>query len=124
MFNKKGFDGIDKFDTLIGATSVFEGNLHSEGTIRVDGKVKGDLKINGDLFIGTNAVITGNISANNIHHSGTVEGNIQANGTLTILSTAKIFGDIKVRSFVADEGGVFQGNCSMIDASDQKTAKK
>jgi cytoskeletal protein CcmA (bactofilin family) len=44
MFGKKEFDGIEKFDTLIGAITVFEGNLQSEGTIRIDGKIKGDLK--------------------------------------------------------------------------------
>lgn len=124
MFIKKEFDGSGKFDTLIGVNSVFEGNIQSEGVIRIDGKVKGDLKVDGDAFIGANAIITGNISANNIHHAGTIEGNISANGTLRILSTAKILGDIKVRSFVADEGGIFHGKCSMLDAPEINGTKK
>ena len=40
---------------------------------------------------------------------------LQPKGVLKILSTAKLFGDIKVNSFVADEGALFQGKCSMMD---------
>jgi cytoskeletal protein CcmA (bactofilin family) len=124
MFGKKEFDGIEKFDTLIGAISVFEGNLQSEGTIRVDGKIKGDLKVNGDVFIGPQAIITGSIVANNVHHAGTVEGNIQANGILKILSSAKILGDIRVRSLVTDEGGILEGKCTMLDTPEGNSNKK
>ncbi|HEY9062012.1 MAG TPA: polymer-forming cytoskeletal protein [Pseudobacteroides sp.] len=116
MFGKKEFDGIDKFDTLIGASSVFEGNIKSDGTIRIDGKVIGDLAVNGDIYIGSEASVKGNINANNIHNAGTVDGNIEANGILRLLSTSKINGDITVQSFIADEGGVFNGKCTMKDA--------
>ncbi|MCX7842286.1 MAG: polymer-forming cytoskeletal protein [Clostridia bacterium] len=117
MFKNKKAEAPDCFDTLLGAKTVFEGNIESEGTVRVDGRIKGDLKVNGDVYIGTDAVITGSVYANNINLSGTVEGNIQARGLLRILSTARLFGDIQVHSFVADEGGVFQGKCSMLDTN-------
>jgi len=113
MFGKKEFDAVDKFDTLIGAGSVFEGNIKSDGTIRIDGKIVGDLTINGDVYISPGANIKGNINANNIHNAGTVDGNIQANGILRLLPTSKINGDIIVESFIADEGGVFNGKCTM-----------
>lgn len=117
MFSKKVVaSGPDDFTTLIGINTTFEGNIESEGVVRVDGKVIGDLNVNGDVFIGSTALIKGNIHANNVHLSGTVEGNIIANGILKILSTAKLYGDIQVYSFVADEGGVFHGKCSMIEA--------
>lgn len=116
MFGKKEFDGIDKFDTLIGAGSVFEGNIKSDGTIRIDGKVIGDLAVNGDIYIGSEASVKGNINANNIHNAGTVDGNIEANGILRLLPTSKITGDITVQSFIADEGGAFNGKCTMKDA--------
>lgn len=117
MFKQKGSNNLEDVDTLIGANTIFEGNIESQGTVKVDGKVKGDLNISGDLIIGNNAIITGNIYANNVNLSGTVEGNIHSTGILKILSTARLYGDIQVHSFVADEGGIFQGKCSMIDAS-------
>ncbi|MCX8132038.1 MAG: polymer-forming cytoskeletal protein [Clostridia bacterium] len=129
MFRQKEPGSPDSVDTLIGVNSYFEGNIESQGTIRVDGKVKGDLKISGDVFIGSNAVITGNVEAGNVYLSGTVEGNINATGVLRILSTARLYGDIRVHSFVADEGGIFQGKCSMLDTpeinnSSQKSSAK
>jgi cytoskeletal protein CcmA (bactofilin family) len=102
-------------DTLIGINSLFEGNIESDGTVKVDGKVKGDLKVSGDLFVGNNAYVIGNITAHNIQISGSVEGNINAKGMLKLLSTAKLLGDIQVQSFVADEGGLFQGKCTMLE---------
>jgi cytoskeletal protein CcmA (bactofilin family) len=114
--NKKESISKEGFDTLIGTSTIFEGNIDSDGTVRIDGKVKGDINVKGDVFIGSEALITGNIYASSIHLSGSVEGNIHVTNVLRLLSTAKLCGDIQVRSFVADEGAVFQGNCSMIDA--------
>lgn len=131
MFKKKASGFADSFDTLLGANTIFTGNIESEGTVRVDGKVKGDLRVSGDVFIGNDAVITGNVFANNVNLAGTVEGNISAKGLLRILSTARLYGDIQVHSFVADEGGIFQGKCSMLEipeiekpAGDKPASKK
>lgn len=117
MFVKKHKAFSSDCDTLIGVNTTFEGDIQSEGTIRVDGKVKGNLTVSGDVFVGSTASITGNISAGNIHLSGTVEGNIHSKGVLRLMSTARLYGDIQVNSFVADEGGVFQGKCSMFEAA-------
>lgn len=129
MFKKKYNENPETFDTLIGAKTTLTGNVECEGIIRVDGTVNGDMKIAGDIFIGNSGIVTGNISASNIFLSGTVEGNIQANGVLRMLSTAKLYGDIQVHSFVADEGALFQGKCSMVDIqqndrSNEKTGAK
>jgi cytoskeletal protein CcmA (bactofilin family) len=114
MLGKKNIAFKEDLGTFIGANAVFEGNIELGGTIRVDGKVIGNLKIDGDAYIGGGAVIKGNIHAKNVHISGTVEGNIRADGILKILATAKLYGDIEVKSFVTDEGAIFEGKCSMI----------
>lgn len=124
MFKKRDMSSPESFDTLIGTNTVLEGNIESEGTIRVDGKVKGDLKIDGDLYVGGNGCIIGNVYANNVHLSGTVEGNIHSKGVLRVLSTAKLYGDIQVHSLVTDEGGIFQGKCSMLDVPSVNTSQE
>lgn len=114
-------------DSIIGSSSVFTGSIEADGTVRVDGKVNGDLKVTGDVYIGEHAEIKGNIDANNVHLAGTVDGNIIARGILKILSSAKLYGDIRVNSFVADEGALFQGKCEMLDmmsAEIEKPAEK
>ena len=115
MFGKDESGTTGRFDTLVGMTTAFEGNVESEGTIRVDGKVKGDLKAAGDIIVGPSARITGNLDATNVHLSGIVEGNIHSNGVLRLFSTAKLYGNIHAHAFVADEGGIFQGRCSIVE---------
>lgn len=114
MFKRKDGD-CNEFDTLIGESTVFEGNIQSENTIRVDGRIDGDIKAGGSVFVGNNAIVKGNITAKDIYISGQVEGNITSNGILKLSATAKLYGDIQVYSFVADEGGIFQGKCSMLE---------
>ena len=124
MLGRKNAGFREGIDTIVSSNTIFTGNIESEGTVRVDGKVKGDIIISGDLYVGDQAQITGNIDATNIHLSGKVEGNISAKGLLKILSTAKLYGDIKVNSFVADEGALFQGKCIMMEASSSEKHDK
>jgi|LSQX01.1.fsa_nt_gb cytoskeletal protein CcmA (bactofilin family) len=125
MFNRKESSNPDVFDTLVGVNSVFEGNIETDGTIRIDGRVNGNLRINGDVYVGKDAVITGNIYANNIFLSGKVEGNIESKGTLRALSTAKLYGDILVVSLITEDGSQFEGTCKMCEhtAQDEVSAK-
>lgn len=102
-------------DTLIGAHTVFEGNLESEGGVRVDGKLKGDLKIGGDISIGADAKIVGNIYARNVVLAGSVDGNIYADGMLRLLSKARLRGNVQAYGLVADEGGIFHGKCNIVE---------
>ncbi len=125
MFSKKDSVFREGVDTLVGSNTVFTGNIESDGTVRIDGKVKGDIRVEGDIYVGEKAVITGNLTAANVNLAGTVEGNISAKGILKILSTAKLYGDIKVNSFVADEGALFQGKCNMMELPEnEKTSEK
>lgn len=113
---------VTTFDSIVGKNSLFEGNISCEGGIRIDGKVKGNIIVNGDILIGKTGNVFGNISGEHIHLAGIVEGNIEARGILNIQSTAKLLGDVEVKSFVADEGAVFEGNCKMIEVD--KKGKK
>ena len=101
-----------------------EGNLTSKESIRIDGTVNGNIAIEGDVFIGSKAVINGNISAVNIFVEGTVNGNICAKELLKLLSSARLYGDIDVKTFVTDEGSFFEGKCSMKKIPDKKNINK
>ncbi|KXG77187.1 bactofilin family protein [Thermotalea metallivorans] len=103
----------EKFDTLIGSNSHFEGTLTAEGTIRIDGLFKGDIQSKGNVIIGEEGKVCGNILANNIFNAGTIEGNATASGQLKIAATGKLLGDIQVSSFIVEEKAIFEGKCSM-----------
>ncbi|QUH26958.1 bactofilin family protein [Serpentinicella alkaliphila] len=106
---------FDKFDTLIGKNSSFEGTLKATGTIRIDGELHGELIISGDVFIGESSKIIGNIAATNIVISGLVEGNINASDKIRITSNGRLVGDVSVKSIIVDEDAFFEGKCKMID---------
>lgn len=122
MFKKKEVIDSSNVDTVIGLHTKLEGTITAEGTIRIEGNVKGDVFIEGNVVIGNSAVITGNLKADNIELHGAVEGNIQVKELLKLSPTARLYGDISVKSFVTDEGALFQGNCNM--ASDTSTFEK
>ncbi|HHW47671.1 MAG TPA: polymer-forming cytoskeletal protein [Clostridiaceae bacterium] len=115
MSLRKKDGNLKNIDTLIGASTTFNGNIESEGIIRIDGKINGEVKTSGGVYIGKNAKITGNIYSSNVYISGTVIGNVFSSGIVRIFSTAKLIGDIEVKSFISDEGAIFQGKCKMLD---------
>jgi cytoskeletal protein CcmA (bactofilin family) len=120
LFNKQTDFTKATFDTLVGANTEITGNVNSNGIIRIDGKVTGNLTVQGDIFVGENACIKGDVTAYNIHIAGNIDGNISSSGTLKLLSTAKLIGDIQVKSFVCDEGSIFEGTCKMVDSQAAK----
>ncbi|MCC5912146.1 MAG: polymer-forming cytoskeletal protein [Clostridiaceae bacterium] len=117
MFNKKEkvmeITSQDKFDTLVGENTSFEGLFKAEGAVRIDGKIKGEVAVKGDVFLGENGVITGNVHATNLIISGKIEGNVNSSALLRITSTGKILGDVTVKSFIVDEDAFFEGKCIM-----------
>ena len=117
MFNKQTVFEKTTFDTLVSENTEVKGDITSKGVIRIDGKVTGSINVQGDLFIGGTALIKGDITASNIHIAGNVEGNIFSSGVLKLLVTSKLTGDIQVKSFVCEEGSLFEGTCRMADSS-------
>jgi cytoskeletal protein CcmA (bactofilin family) len=117
--NDSSVSQTDRFDTLIGANSNFEGKLTADGTIRIDGLFQGDIFAKGNVFIGEQGKVLGNITANDIFNAGNIEGNVTALGQLKITPTGKLFGDIHVTSFVVEEKAIFEGKCSMKGSSQQ-----
>lgn len=122
MFGKSLFLGSSEFDTLVGGGATLDGDFTADGKVRIDGKIKGNVKINGDLITGETALILGNVSAVNIELGGTIEGNVYCKDQLRLTSTANLIGDIQVKGLTIDEGGKFQGICS-ISALEKTTSK-
>lgn len=114
MFGKKGFMSQDTFSTLVGKNSVPDGGLHCEGAVKVDGTIHGAISCSGNVYISSGAIVKGNITGASVVVGGDVEGNIYTKGMLKILSSAALSGDVEIGSFVADEGAVFKGKCTML----------
>ncbi|GAA0786890.1 bactofilin family protein [Hathewaya limosa] len=115
MFNneKKVQQPIIKFQTLIGAQCTIHGTIKGSDTIKVEGNIEGDIIWNDTVIIGETSLCNGNITCNTALISGKVKGNVTCQNTLSIKSTGHIEGDIIADKLIVDDGGIFEGNCSM-----------
>jgi len=124
LFKKQTDFSKATFDTLVGANTEIHGDISSKGIIRIDGKVTGNITVQGDISVGEDAYIKGDLTASNIQVAGSLEGNVFSSGILNLLTTSKLIGDIQVKSFICEDGSVFEGNCKMIDSQTAKSLLK
>ena len=103
----------DKVDTIIGAGTLFVGEIHIKGTLRIDGRVEGKVISSGDVVVGETGALEAEVRGRSIKLAGTLKGNAFASGTLELASTGKLYGDIEVGKVVISDGAVFQGQCKM-----------
>ena len=107
---------LEQVGTIIGPGAVIEGPLTTKDSTRIDGTIKGNVTISGALIVGSEARITGTISALNVYVAGEVNGNITApQGKIEISDTGKVIGDVICKGIIIDENAVFQGKCEMTD---------
>jgi len=104
----------EQVESIISNDIVFVGDITAGGSMRFDGSLKGNINITGNLIVGRNALISGTVTAKNVHLIGTVEGIITCE-QLRILSTGRLTGDAKIQSLIIDDGAMFIGNCVTID---------
>ena len=102
----------NQITTLIGEGSEIEGNIFSNTSARIEGSLKGTAKVNQRLIIGEKGHINGDVNANHVVIFGKVEGKVQAE-TLEIKHSGNIQGDIIIETLLFEQGGLFNGNCTM-----------
>lgn len=103
----------DRVDTVIGAGTVFVGEIHVKGTLRIDGRTEGKIECSGDVVIGEGGVAETVVQVRNLKVAGFLKGNVTASGTLEITDTGKLIGDVEVGKLVIIDGAIFQGQCTM-----------
>lgn len=89
--------------------------------LKINGEFKGSLETKGTLSIGSAAIITANITGDNIVIAGKINGDIAANKMLTLMPTTVLTGNIVTPKLNIVEGAIFQGNCNMLEGSEKST---
>lgn len=96
-----------------------EGTLTLTGTFRIDGHVKGNIISEQTVILGENAKVEGQIEGNRIVISGHFDGVIFARGRVEIQPKGVVTGEVHAPCMVIDPGGIFDGRCHMLAASDK-----
>lgn len=105
-----------KISTIIGVGAIFDGNLYAPETIRIDGTINGNCNCQQSMILGPEGRIKGNITAQSVMISGKVDGDLIVREKLEVLSTGKVVGNVTTKSLIVDDGGCFDGRCTMTDS--------
>jgi cytoskeletal protein CcmA (bactofilin family) len=96
----------------------FEGTLEASGVFRINSHVKGNVISSHSLVLGENARVEGQIEGNHVAISGKFDGVIFAKGRVEIQAKGVVTGEIHSPCLVIEPGGIFDGQCHMLAASE------
>ena len=95
-----------------------EGTLELGGTFRLEAQVKGTIISSQTLMLGEGARVEGQIEGNHVVISGRFDGVIFAKGRVEIHPKGIVTGELHTPCLVIEPGGIFDGHCHMLAASD------
>ena len=99
--------------SIFSADLSIEGSLRSDGDVQFDGKIDGSIRARG-VTIGEEAVISGEVIADEATVRGRVLGSIRAR-KVHLASTSHVEGDIYHNALGVESGAFFQGNCRHVE---------
>ena len=113
MFFKKANKIDSRIDTLVGAETRIEGDLHFNGGLRVDGAIRGSVsEQNGTpstLILSEHGKIEGAVTAAKIVINGKVIGPVKSSHFIELQTKARITGDLYYKSLEMHTGAVIEG---------------
>jgi len=107
-----------EFSGFIDKGVKFEGTLEASGVFRVDGHIKGNVISSHSLILGEGARVEGQIEGNHVVIAGKFDGVIFAKGRVEVQAKGVVTGEIHSPCLVIEPGGIFDGQCHMLAASE------
>ena len=95
--------------TVIGADTVFMGNLRGKGQFVVSGEVHGDAELEGPFHLSVSGRWYGSIQAQQATVAGKIEGALIVADKLEIGYTAEIRGRVSARTIAIAKGAIVDG---------------
>src|SRR5580658_9824443 len=108
----------NEWSGFLDRTVRFEGTLEFSGTLRIEAQVKGNILSNQTLVLGEGAKVEGQIEGNHVIIAGRFDGVIFAKGRVEIQAKGVVTGEIHAPCLVIEPGGIFDGQCHMLTASE------
>lgn len=113
-------------NTLIGASTVLQGDINFSGVMRVDGEIQGNIvgeNANSILILSDNGKITGELKVDNLIVNGTIEGNVYIGEKIELYPNAKITGDVHYNLLEMEVGAEVNGRMIREEISKVKPAE-
>lgn len=113
MFFKKVNKIDNSIDTLIGAETRVEGDIHFTGGLRIDGTVRGNVMEPEHspctLILSEHGRIEGAVTAAKVVVNGKVIGPVKSSQFIELQPKARITGDLHYKSLEMHTGAVVEG---------------
>jgi cytoskeletal protein CcmA (bactofilin family) len=127
MFTKKPEKPQNQIDSLIGAGTYIDGNIHFSGGLRIDGRVTGNITASGDkpcmLALSDQATVEGVIEVSHAVINGSVAGTIKASEYVELQPMAKVSGDIHYKAMEIQLGASVNGMLLNVEDNVQSESK-
>ena len=119
MFGRKASSTID---SLIGASTRIEGDLHFKGGLRIDGHVKGNVIAEAGqpsmLVISAQAKVEGEVRVAHLVVNGEIIGSVHSSELLELQPKARITGDVFYKTLEMHGGALISGKLAHEQASE------
>lgn len=111
MFGNKPAKPDERIDTLIGAGTRVDGNIHFTGGLRIDGVVKGNVvaEDNGTVVLSAEATVEGEVRVAHAVINGKIIGPIHGSESIELQAKANVSGDVHYKSLEVHLGAIVQG---------------
>jgi len=100
--------------SALGEGTVIEGTFSFETPVKVNGCLTGEIKSPSALIVGEQAQVNAKIKVGTLIVLGSVEGEIEVSDLVEIRSTGSLSGEVTTKRIALEEGGVFNGACTII----------
>ena len=124
MFGRRQTRPDGRIDTMIGAGSRVDGELHFVGGLRIDGAVRGNVIADdaGTLVLSEHGIVEGEIRVAHAVVNGKVVGPIHGSETVELQSKADVSGDVHYRTLEVQIGAIVQGR--LVHSGEARSADK
>jgi len=126
MFGKKS--GVNStIDSLIGAATRIDGDLHFEGGLRIDGHINGNVIASPEqtsvLVISEHARVDGEIHVTHLVVNGVINGPVFAGELLELQPKARVTGNVEYKILEMHHGAIVDGTLSYADPENRPGLK-
>jgi cytoskeletal protein CcmA (bactofilin family) len=97
----------------IGEGCRVKGELVLSGVSEIYGQAEGIIVAHGELYIGPEAIVCGEISAETLRIAGSVVGPVKCSARLEMLSGARVAGNVTTPVLGVQDGVQYAGECRM-----------
>ncbi len=104
--------------SILSSDLFIKGDIETSGDVQIEGRIKGNIRAH-LLTVGENAVIDGEVRADDATIHGTIKGTLRGY-KVRLSSSARVEGDIIHKTIAIESGAHFQGSVTRDDDPTQE----